>query len=133
MYLGTALKIALPLAMKDRLDLSAAYANEGEEADAARDAYSKLRALIGVRPAMFNKEQRETARLALIWSEQYLDGYIDALKNSCTGELEVARRQRKQIRKVRFNHFGKTRLEAMCESTVLVDPHHYMTLQKRCD
>lgn len=121
MHLVTALRFAIPLAMHDRRDLAQAYGRTGPEAAAIAQSCSDLLALLGIRTAQFTDAQRETARLALLWAEQYLDGYIDAPDDSSKHELKVARRQRMQIRKVRFEHFGPTALEVMLQKTVAVD------------
>ena len=121
MHLATTLRFAIPFAMHDRRDLAQAYGRMGPEAEAATQACSELLALVGIKPAKFSDSQRETARLALLWAEQYLDGYIDALGESSRQELKVARRQRMQIRKVRFEHFGSTALEVMFQQAVPVD------------
>lgn len=114
--------------MHDRRDLAQAYGRMGPEAEAATQACSDLLALVGIKPAKFSDFQRETARLALLWAEQYLDGYIDAIGESSRHELKVARRQRMQIREVRFKHFGSTALEVMFQQAVLV---HAMSLVQR--
>lgn len=121
MYLATALKIAIPYAILDREDMARVYGYEGPEAAEADKACSDLKALQGIPPAKFTAEQRECARLALVWGEQYLVGYIDALGDSDKAELELSRKQRRQIRKVRFHHYGKTQGEILTESSELVD------------
>ena len=97
------------------------YGYEGPEAAEAEKACADLTALQGIPPAKFTAEQRESARLALVWGEQYLVGYIDALGESDKAELELSRKQRRQIRKVRFDHYGKTQGEVLTESAELVD------------
>lgn len=106
--------------------MARAYGGTGPDAQAARKACRELRAIAGVKPARFKSNQRETARLALLWGEQYLDGYIDAIGESDPCELQLARRQRQQIRQVRFEHFGKTALEVMGERAVRVDALEYL-------
>ena len=128
MHLATALRFAIPFAMHDRRDLAQAYGQMGPDAEAATQACSDLLALVGIKPAKFSDSQRETARLALLWAEQYLDGYIDALGESSRHELKIARRQRMQIRKARFDHFGATALEVMSQRAKAVD---VMTLLRR--
>lgn len=126
MYLGPALRLAIPLAIKDRIDMVQAFGGVGPDAQAARSACRDLRAVVGVSPARFTPSQRETARLALLWGEQYLEGYIDAIGASNPSELKLARKQRQQIRKVRLEHFGKTAMEAMSERAVKVDAMEYL-------
>lgn len=133
MHLRSALRIAIPFAIMDRRDLAQAYGNEGPEAEAARKACADLNAIVGLKPAKFAPGQRETARLALLWGEQYLDGYIDAIGISEKRELKASIRQRQQIRSVRFEHFGKTGLEVMCENAVLVDVQDYLAARCRAD
>lgn len=112
MYLGTALKIAIPFAILDREDLARANDYEGSAAEEAEKACADLRALVGVKPKAFTDAQKETARLALCWADQYLYGYLDALgKGSDADEIRVCTKQRLQIRKVRLQHFGYTENE----------------------
>ncbi|MGB6104903.1 hypothetical protein [Diaphorobacter nitroreducens] len=126
MHLRSALRLAIPFAIRDRLDLAQAYGNEGAEAEEARKACAGLKGLVGLKPSKFEPSQLEIARLALLWGEQYLDGYIDAIGTTDKQELKISIRQRHQIRSARFKHFGKTGLEVMCENAVLVDAQAYM-------
>lgn len=80
-----------------------------QEAEAAREA---LRCLTGIKASAFDVKQRETARLALCWGEQYLEGYLDAVGDSCPFEASLAAKQKRQIRQVRLEHFGLTENEA---------------------
>lgn len=121
MYLGTALKIAIPLAIHDREAMAEAYGFEGQEADAAIQACRDMKMLRGVKPANFTANQRELARLALLWGEQYLQGFMEAVIDSDPAEFNLARKRHQQIRGVRFSHFGKTSIEAAMQNCSLVD------------
>lgn len=121
MYPGTALKLFIPFAIHVRQSMAEAHGHEGPDAEAANRAVSDLQKLKGVRPAAFTAKQRETARMALLWGEQYLDGWLDAVKDSYKAEHDLARKQRHQIRAVRFKHFGMTRGEVETKDAVLVD------------
>ncbi len=125
MHLKTALGIAIPYAMQDRDAMAEAYGRQGKEAEAAAAARKDLRALVGVSPSTFTAGQRETARMALLWAEQHLDGYIDAIKDSEPREKKTAVRQRHQLRRVRFQHFGRTLGEELCKRAVAVDAMEY--------
>lgn len=129
MYLGTALKLAIPFAILDREDLSRVYDHEGSAAEEADKACEDLRALLGVKTQAFTAAQRQTARLALWWAEQYLYGYLDALdKSSYADEIRVSKKQMLQIRKVRLQHFGHTDIEVFAQRATPVpiggDDHH---------
>lgn len=126
MYLKTALNLAIPLAIEDRIEMAAAYGGEGPEAEEAIAMCKSLSSLKGVRVASFTTEQRELARLALCYAEQYLDGYIDATKGAYPKETQQARRKRMRIREVRFHHFGPTYIESMSKDGVLVDSLDYV-------
>lgn len=106
-----------------------AYGSDGPEAAEARRACDELKALLGVRPAKFTVSQRETARLALLWAEQYLDGYMNAIRDFDKAEFSSTLKQYRQIRAVRKLHFGKTLGEALCERAELVDA---MALVQKC-
>lgn len=111
MYLGTALKLAIPFAILDREAMADAHTS-GPDADAAHKACVDMRAIRGVKPSTFTAEQRETARMSLLWGEQYLAGFMDATGESDKAEFDLAKKQRQQIRRVRFEHFGNTVGEA---------------------
>ncbi|MEG2048405.1 MULTISPECIES: hypothetical protein [Comamonas] len=81
MYLGTALKLAIPFAILDREAMADAHTS-GPDADAAHKACVDMRAIRGVKPSTFTAEQRETARMSLLWGEQYLAGFMDATADS---------------------------------------------------
>jgi hypothetical protein len=125
MHLKTALRIAIPFAVEDREAMVAAYGGEGPEADESRALGKSFRDLIGLRPAAFTEEQKETARLALCYAEQHLDGYIAALNGFDKKEVAMARKQRQQICRVRREHFGKTWIEDACKGAVAVDVMEY--------
>ena len=112
MYLGPALKIAIPFAILDREDLARANDETGPAAQDAEKACDAIRKLNGVKVHTFSEAQRETARLVLCWAEQYLYGYIDALgKGSEKEEIRLSKKQMSQIRAVRLEHFGYTERE----------------------
>lgn len=117
MYLGSALKIAIPFAHLDRLDLARSYGYEGPVAEEAERACAELKALEGVKVSAFTAAQRETARLALCWAEQYLYGYIDALTES-DAEAKSMKKLMAQLRKVRLEHFGYTENETAIARSV---------------
>lgn len=121
MYLGAALKLAVPWAVLDREDMARAYGYEGPEAAEAKKSCVDLKAMQGLKPGKFNAEQREIARLALLWAEQYLFGYMNAIKDFDKTEFAVSRKHWRRIRQVRMEHFGKTKGEAMCQCAELVD------------
>lgn len=121
MYLGTALKIAIPLAIQDREAMAEAHGFEGQDADAAMQACRDMKKLHGVKPATFTADQRELARMTLLWGEQYLQGFMEAVIDSDPAEFNLARKRRQQIRGVRFLHFGKTSIEAAMQNCSLVD------------
>lgn len=121
MYLGAALKRALPYAILDREDFVRTRTEDGAELEEARKACDDLKALAGVKVHKFTETQRETARLALCWAEQYLEGYIDALGSSDKQELEVSSKELRQIRAVRLEHFGLTANEAEIKTCTLVE------------
>lgn len=108
MYLKSALALAIPYAILDREDMERAFDYEGEDAKAASEAVIYLQGLRGLSPANFTSEQREQARMALLWGEQYLSGLIDALGESDKAELVLALKHRRQIRSVRIRDYGNT-------------------------
>lgn len=112
MYLGTALKMAIPFAILDREDMARVHGYEGPAAKEASQACADLRALAGIKTANFSAAQKETARLALCWAEQYLYGYVDAQAHVNNSEAKKSHKQMNQIRKVRVDHFGLTANEA---------------------
>lgn len=120
MYLGTALKLAIPFALRDREEMAEAYGYVGPEADAAKQACVQIRALRGIRPSTFSLDQRETARMTLLWSEQYLRGFMEAVVDSDLAEFNLAQKQRNQIHQVRVEHFGQTVLEASIKHCIAV-------------
>lgn len=75
---------------------------------------------MGQQATHFTVKQKETARLALCWAEQYLYGYLDALGSNGKTERAVTTRQMNQIRKVRLEHFGQTSKEASIARCVTV-------------
>ena len=121
MYLGSALKRSIPYAISDRKDMVQAYDGEGPDADEARQACIELNALKGIKPSKFTPEQRKTARMALLWAEQYLYGYMSAIVGIDAAEYAKSRKEWKQIRGVRLTHFGLTQLEGMLPRAELVD------------
>lgn len=121
MYLKPALKLAIPFAIEDRRAMEHAYGNQGPEADEARNARRDLQELQSHLASNLDAQQRETARLALVWAEQYLHGLMDAVKHADKREYATARKQMRRLRSVRMEHFGKTMIETMCEHAQLVD------------
>lgn len=121
MYLGAALRLAIPFAILDRQDMHKAYGGLGPHAALAKKSCSELRALRGLRPSTFSANQRETARMALLWGEQYLQGYMDAVRGFDRAEFNQAQKQYRQIRAARLKHFGKTLGEVASEGATLVD------------
>ena len=122
MYLGTALKIAIPFAILDREDFARVYDNEGSAAEEAEKSCADLRGLVGVKTQTFTAAQNESARLALCWAEQYLYGYLDALdKGSDVDEIRQSNKQMLQIRKVRLEHFGYTDQEKFSKQATEVE------------
>ena len=120
MYLGTALKLAIPFAISDRQAMAEAYGYMGQEAEAAKKACADMLALLKVKPANFTTDQREAARMALLWGEQYLTGFMLAMMGSDEAEFALASKQRKQIRIVRFEHFGQTAIEVAMKDCIEV-------------
>lgn len=120
MYLRSALKLAIPLAIRDRKDIADAYGHEGAEADAAYTACMELRALRGVAPSLFTPKQRETARMALLWGEQHLQDIMNATADIDKAEFTLAEKQYQQIRRLRVEKFGRTELEVVMQHCVEV-------------
>lgn len=121
MYLGPALKIAIPFAILDREDMARVHGDEGPTADEANKACADLRIIAGLNAPAFTPSQRETARLALCWAEQYLYEYIDALNPEADGaEVRAMTKQMTQIRAVRLHHFGLTDIESSARRAIAV-------------
>lgn len=120
MYLGSALKLAIPLAILDRVDFARVHGFAGADAAEAEKACDDMRAIAKLKVSQFSAAQRETARLALCWAEQYLYGYVDAQAQADKTEADLSRKQMKQIRKVRLDHFGATENEARIARCVTV-------------
>ncbi|WP_155293141.1 hypothetical protein [Comamonas testosteroni] len=113
MYLGPALKIAIPFAILDREDMARVYGDTGPAAEEANKACADLRRLKGIKASKYTASQKETARLALCWAEQYLFGYIDALNAKVDkDEVRAMTKQMEHVRAVRLHHFGFTANEA---------------------
>lgn len=121
MYLGAAIKLAIPFAILDRQEMQKAYGGLGAQAQEAQQACRDLRALQGLRPSRYTPSQRETARMALLWGEQYLYGFMHAVKGFDRAEFARSLKQYRQIRAVRMQFFGKTHGEVLSENAVLVD------------
>lgn len=121
MYLGPALKIAIPFAILDREDMARVYGDTGPAAEEAKKACADLRSLAGIKATKFTASQKETARLALCWADQYLFGYIDALNAKVDkDEVRAMTKQMEHIRAVRLHHFGFTANEASARRAIAV-------------
>lgn len=120
MYLGTALNLAIPYALLDREDLIRVYDGEGPVASEAEKHCADLKVLASVKTSKFTPAQRETARLALCWAEQYFIGYADAQDESDKAEAKWSLKCREQIRKVRLKHFGFTETEVSKQRCITV-------------
>nr|WP_158387883.1 hypothetical protein [Comamonas testosteroni] len=120
MYLGSALKLAIPFAILDREDYARVYEFRGPQAREAEVACNDMRAIAGIKPSRLSAEQRETARLALCWAEQYLFGYLDALAGSNKAEARMSTNQLNLIRKARLEHFGATENEVAIARCIAV-------------
>lgn len=115
----TLLQQAIGSAVQDRLSLAEAYGNVGEDAEEALAEAKAIKALRGLRLRALSETQRETARLAFVFAEQWETGLADAQAGAQErrASIEAARR----FRTFRLQTWGQTEMEHQISQSILVD------------
>jgi len=106
---------AIPSALKDRADLVRAYAGvDGDVVESIKAQSAQIRAIKGKRLRDLTEPEREAARLAFVYAEQYERGLDDAQPE------RRARENARRYREVRLRLWGKTEFEHRIDDTTHV-------------
>ncbi|KWT98247.1 MULTISPECIES: hypothetical protein [unclassified Variovorax] len=101
---------ALAPAVLDRESYAQAYGGKGPEAEAATALKFAFEALRGKSLKSLTSEERETARLALIYAEQWEASLAEA--NEGLPDAQEPLREAAAFRKMRLRLWGRTAMEA---------------------
>jgi hypothetical protein len=117
----TLLQRAIWPAVQDRRSLADAYNREGPDAAEALADAKRVQALSGKPFRKLSDEERETARLAFLYAEQWETSLADAQGRDNPKEREACELSARLFREFRLKEWGKTVLEDALETAPSVD------------